>query len=97
MQLSENEIKADLNLFRELSGSTCATDEKSSRSGEHIIEKVNDMWDEQSRSDYNEEERYPRRNQARSQNQAKTLRSNKKLVQSEPIFQGKIKFLFFIE
>jgi len=45
------------------------------------------MWDDQSRSDYGEEERYPRRNQSRGQNQSKLLRSNKKSEKPEPVFQ----------
>lgn len=79
VQLSESEIRSDLTIFRELSGSTCPTDEKSSHSGDRNLEKINEMWDEQSRSDYNEEERYPKRNitNSRNLNQLKPVRSNK--------------------
>jgi len=78
VQLSESEIRSDLTIFRELSGSTCPTDEKSSHSGDRGLEKINEIWDEQSRSDY-EEERYPKRTitNSRNQNQLKPVRSNK--------------------
>ena len=91
VQLSESEIKSDLTIFRELSGSTCPTDEKSSHSGERGLEKINEMWEEQSKSDY-EEERYPKRNGANSRNlnQLKPVRSNK----SNDTSQGKTILLF---